>query len=90
MAKKTKKDILEDVKVEEEKTVEETTEEVVEESKHEIKEPEEVKESLTLRFGNGGWCEELQKSYRPGIYVCKNQKEYDALKKYALDNERFK
>jgi len=87
MAKKKTNDILEDVKIEE-------TKPEVKETTPEVKAPEipEVKDedSLTLRFGNGGWCEELQTSYRPGIRTCKTKKEYDALKKFALDDKRFK
>ena len=87
MAKKKVKDILEDVKIEETKPeVKETTPEVKAEQKTEEKE----KESLTLRFGNGGWCEKLQTSYKPGIRTCKTKEEYDALKPFALDDKRFK
>ena len=38
---------------------------------------------MNLIFEKSGWCEELKTSYRRGHYTCKNQKEYDVLKKYA-------
>lgn len=87
MAKKKATDILEDVKIEETKPeVQEATPEVKVEKKPEVKN----EDGLVLRFGNGGWCEELQTSYRPGVHTCKTKKEYDALKKFALDDKRFK
>jgi hypothetical protein len=38
----------------------------------------------TLFFENGGWCEELQKSFAPGYYRPATTDEYIALKKYSL------
>jgi len=34
-------------------------------------------------FEGSGWCEELQTSYRKGIYTPKTLKEYNILKKYG-------
>jgi len=39
--------------------------------------------SFVLVFKGAGWCEELQTSYFQGVYTCKNEKEYEILKKYA-------
>ena len=50
--------------------------------KSEQKQPKRVT-IKTLIFKNSGWCEELQRSYYTGIYTPKNEKEYNALKKYS-------
>lgn len=36
-----------------------------------------------LRFGGGGWCPELGRSYERGVYRPKSMAEYEALRKYA-------
>lgn len=38
----------------------------------------------TLVFRNGGWCNELNRSYEAGYYRPQNMEEYLALRKYAL------
>lgn len=44
--------------------------------------PEPVKKFL--KFKTSGWCEELEMSYKKGVYHPKSEKEYRALKKYAV------
>ena len=48
-------------------------------NKEEIK---EISENFELRIKTNGWCEELQMSYFEGVYLAKNKKEYEILKKY--------
>ena len=40
-----------------------------------------------LEFETSGWCEELKMSYRKGVYHPKSEKEYKALKKYAIQEK---
>lgn len=37
-----------------------------------------------LNFPCNGWCEELQRSYRKGTFRARDEKEYQALKKYSI------
>ena len=41
---------------------------------------EEIKR---LKFNQGGWCNELNKSYEKGFYMPKTIKEYKILKAYS-------
>ncbi len=36
-----------------------------------------------IKFENSGWCDELNKSYFKGVYLPKNEKEYNILSKYG-------
>ena len=57
-------------------------------TKPENTKPEDiVKKIPTLEFKSSGWCEELKISYRRGKRTPKTIKEYNALKKYALNND---
>ena len=40
-----------------------------------------------LEFATSGWCEELKMSYRKGVFHPKSEKEYEALKKYAIQEK---
>lgn len=57
-------------------------------SQPDTKEPEvqkvEVKKTFrTLFFSEGFWCKELEQSFTIGYYTPKNEKENNALQKYA-------
>ena len=56
----------------------------VSEENEEVIIPEVVEEFPVLQFIRSGWCEELKRSYRQGVYKPKTKEEYNALKKYAL------
>ena len=45
----------------------------------------EIIEIRTLVFDRGGWCNELNTSYVPGIYRPSTVKEFQILKKYAKE-----
>jgi len=49
-------------------------------------EPQTKNETVkkVLKFKTSGWCEELKTSYKKGTYHPKSDKEYKALKKYAI------
>ena len=81
MAKKSKsEDILADVEIEETKSETKVKEgDLKSEAKSEVKKPK----SLVLIFKGAGWCEELQTSYFQGVYNCKNEREFEILKKYS-------
>lgn len=48
---------------------------------------EKVPAKMVLEFATSGWCEELKMSYRKGVYHPKSKKEYEALKKYAIQEK---
>ena len=75
-----KKDILEDVKLDNEEV-----KEIKESIKKENPKKKEFEKNLVLFFKGGGWCAKLEKSYLPGFYKCKNKKEFDALKPFSSD-----
>lgn len=46
---------------------------------------EEPKKFPVLRFPGSGWCNEIGYSYTKGLYRPKSAREYEALRKYAVE-----
>lgn len=46
---------------------------------------EEPKKFPVLRFPGSGWCNEIGFSYTKGLYRPKTAREYEALRKYAVE-----
>ncbi|MGE4300822.1 MAG: hypothetical protein AB7F40_04375 [Victivallaceae bacterium] len=42
-----------------------------------------------LHFPDSGWCEKLGRSYFSGHYKCKNDEEYNALRRFADGEIRY-